>query len=110
MEQTADSHVAPPVPEPTATDPDIAEMLPPDALILIPTRNLVLFPGTVLPLTFGRHRSIAAAQTALRLKLPVGLVLQREPSDDNPLPEELYRVGTEANLLRYVTSPDGSHH
>ncbi len=84
--------------------------VPEDALILITTRNLVLFPGTVLPMTLGRQRSVVAAQTAIRLSRPVGLVLQRDPSLDDPTPVGLHRVGTEANLLRYVTSPDGSHH
>ena len=84
--------------------------IPEDALILITTRNLVLFPGTVLPITLGRQRSTAAAQTAIRLNRPVGLVLQREPTTEDPIPVDLHRVGTEANLLRYVTSPDGSHH
>src|SRR5207302_8479150 len=64
----------------------------------------------VLPLTLGRQRSIFAAQTAIRLNRPVGLVRQREAQADDPLPVDLHRVGTEANLLRYVTSPDGSHH
>ena len=84
--------------------------IPEDALILITTRNLVLFPGTVLPITLGRQRSIAAAQTAIRLSRPVGLVLQLEPTTEDPMPADLHRVGTAANLLRYVTSPDGSHH
>jgi ATP-dependent Lon protease len=84
--------------------------LPDDALILIPTRNLVLFPGTVLPITLGRQRSVVAAQMAMRLNRTVGLVLQREPSIDDPIPVDLHRMGTEASLLRYVTSPDGGHH
>ncbi len=84
--------------------------LPADALILIPTRNLVLFPGTVLPVTLGRQRSVAAAQAAIRLNRPIGLVLQRDPATDDPIPVDLHRMGTEANILRYVTSPDGQHH
>src|ERR1700704_1672027 len=84
--------------------------IPDDALILITTRNLVLFPGSVLPITLGRQRSIAAAQAAIRLNRPVGLVLQREAATEDPMPVDLHRVGAEANLLRYVTSPDGSHH
>src|SRR5204862_5133002 len=84
--------------------------IPEVALILITTRSLVLFPGTVLPITLGRQRSIGAAQTAIRLSRPVGLVLQRDPTRDDPMPVDLHRVGTEANLLRYVTSPDGGHH
>src|SRR5436190_6180254 len=108
--RTADSGVPPVQTAAAPAVPSTIEALPDDALILIPTRNLVLFPGTVLPLTMGRQRSVAAAQTAIRLNRPVGLVLQRDPTHDDPLPVDLYRIGTEANLLRYVTSPDGSHH
>src|SRR5579863_10666669 len=99
-------------PAAAALEPVLAQLppLPEDALILIPTRNLVLFPGTVLPVTLGRQRSIAAVQTAIRLNRPIGLLLQREATADDPLPVDLHRIGTEANLLRYVTSPDGSHH
>ena len=84
--------------------------LPEDTLILIPTRNLVLFPGTVLPITLGRQRTIAAAQAAIKLNRPLGLLLQRDPATDDPIPVDLHRMGTEATLLRYVTSPDGTHH
>ncbi|MGD9614307.1 MAG: endopeptidase La [Alphaproteobacteria bacterium] len=89
---------------------EIGLTVPEDALILVTTRNLVLFPGTVLPMTLGRQRSVLAAQTAVRLSRPVGLVLQREAEMDAPMAVDLHTVGTEANLLRYVTSPDGSHH
>jgi ATP-dependent Lon protease len=95
---------------PGAVSPETVPAIPEDALILITTRNLVLFPGTVLPITLGRQRSVTAAQTAIRLNRPVGLVLQREAATEDPIALDLHRVGTEANLLRYVTSPDGSHH
>src|SRR5690348_17839878 len=104
-------------PSPTAAAPYVGTAgsesvptVPADALILITTRNLVLFPGTVLPMTLGRQRSVVAAQTAIRLSRPIGLVLQREAEMDSPMPADLHTVGTEANLLRYVTSPDGTHH
>ena len=103
---------APGAPPPGAIETALAgiQALPEDTLIMIPTRNLVLFPGTVLPITLGRQRTIAAAQAAIRLSRPVGLVLQRDPATDDPIPVDLHRVGTEATLLRYVTSPDGTHH
>jgi ATP-dependent Lon protease len=99
-------------PPPGAVETALAgiQALPEDTLILIPTRNLVLFPGTVLPITLGRQRTIAAAQAAIRLNRTVGLLLQRDPSTDDPIPVDLHRMGTEATLLRYVTSPDGTHH
>src|SRR3984893_4609231 len=101
---------APPAPGSAETALASVPALPEDALILIPTRNLVLFPGTVLPITLGRQRSVLAAQSARLLSRTVGLVLQREPSIDDPIPVDLHRMGTEASLLRYVTSPDGTHH
>ena len=103
---------APGAPPPGAIETALAgiQALPEDMLILIPTRNLVLFPGTVLPITLGRQRTIAAAQAAIRLSRPVGLLLQRDPATDDPIPIDLHRMGTEAALLRYVTSPDGTHH
>jgi ATP-dependent Lon protease len=99
-------------PQGGAVEPTLAGIpaLAADALILIPMRNLVLFPGTVLPVTLGRQRSIAAVQAAIRLGRPVGLVLQRDAATDDPIAVDLHRMGTEANLLRYLTSPDGQHH
>ena len=76
-------------PPPASTPLDAAlagiPALPDDALILISTRNLVLFPGTVFPVTLGRQRSIAAAQAAIRLNRSIGLVLQRDPAIDDPI-------------------------
>ena len=84
--------------------------LPEDALIILPVRNLVLFPGIVLPITIGRERSRAAAQEAARAQRPVGILLQSKPEVDEPGPDDLHWVGTAANVLRYVTGPDGTHH
>ena len=84
--------------------------LPADALIVIPMRNLVLFPGLVMPLGMGRERSVAGAQEAVRGKRRVGVILQRNPEADLPTPEDLYSVGTAGAILRYLTAQDGSHH
>ncbi|MBX5453663.1 MAG: endopeptidase La [Acidobacteriia bacterium] len=78
-------------------------------LILIPVRNLVLFPGTVMPLSVGRPESRAAAQEAIRREKPVGVLLQTDPAIDKPTENDLYRVGTVAEILRFITAPDGSH-
>src|SRR5687767_1025002 len=69
-----------------------------------------MFPGVVLPITIGRAKSRVAAQEAARLERPVGVLLQVKPEIDDPRPEDMHWVGTTANILRYVTSPDGSHH
>jgi ATP-dependent Lon protease len=84
--------------------------LPEDALIILPVRNVVLFPGMVLPLTVGRERSRAAAHEAARLQRPLGVLLQSKPDSDDPGPDDLHWVGTTANVLRYITAPEGSHH
>ncbi|MHB8666308.1 MAG: endopeptidase La [Burkholderiales bacterium] len=84
--------------------------LPEDALIIVPVRNLVLFPGMILPITIGRDNSIAGAQQAVKTERPIGIVLQRNPEIDRPALEDLCLVGTRGNILRYVTTPDGAHH
>jgi ATP-dependent Lon protease len=81
-------------------------VIPEDATIILPVRNMLLFPGVVLPLTIGRPSSIAAAQEAVRSGRKVGLLLQDDPNIEQPGPEHLRRVGTVAEILRYVTSED----
>jgi ATP-dependent Lon protease len=84
--------------------------LPSDAMIIVPVRNLVLFPGTVFPVEIKRPRSIEAAQKALREESQIGVLMQRDPGLADPSADDLYRIGTVANILRYVTAPDRSHH
>jgi ATP-dependent Lon protease len=84
--------------------------LPPDGLIIIPVRNMVLFPGLVAPINIGRDRSIAAAQEATRSERPIGILLQRDPEADVPRPEQLHQIGTVASIVRYVTAQDNTHH
>ena len=84
--------------------------LPSDALIIVPVRNVVLFPGMVLPLTVGSERARSAVQEAVRLQRPLGVLLQSKADVDEPVPEDLHWVGTTANVLRYVTATEGVHH
>src|SRR3984957_6418241 len=84
--------------------------LPADAVPIVATRNLVLFPGIVLPIALGREESIAAAQEAVRTGRKIGLLLQRDSTVEKPSATDLYEVGVLATVVRYVTSPDGSHH
>ncbi|MBX6374589.1 MAG: endopeptidase La, partial [Acetobacteraceae bacterium] len=83
--------------------------LPPDALPILPVRETVLFPGAVMPLVVGRPSSVAAVQYALREGQQVGVVMQRDPQTAEPTSGDLHRTGTVANVLRWVTAPDGSH-
>ena len=79
-------------------------------LILLPVRGFVLFPGVVLPLAVTRPASVAAAQQAVREGRPVGIVMQRDAALEEPGPHDLHRTGVVANILRFVTAPDGTHH
>ncbi|HEY5775736.1 MAG TPA: endopeptidase La [Xanthomonadales bacterium] len=87
-----------------------ARVPPDDAMIIMPWRNSVLFPGTILPMTINRERSLLAVQDAARLQRPIGILLQRQETDETPGPEQLYEMGTTANVLRYITTPFGTHH
>ncbi|MEJ2518671.1 MAG: LON peptidase substrate-binding domain-containing protein, partial [Methyloceanibacter sp.] len=103
-EEAAESETASGPPESAHAD------LPDDAVILLPTRNAVLFPGVVAPLMVGRPQTVAGAQAAANTGKPVGGLLQSDPTADTPGPDQLNRVGTMAEIMRYVTSPDGAHH
>jgi ATP-dependent Lon protease len=84
--------------------------IPSDALIIVAVRNVVLFPSVIAPITIARPKSIAAAQQALREQRPVGILLQRNAEVEDPGPDDLHRVCTVANIVRYLTGPDDSHH
>src|SRR5215475_5755019 len=84
--------------------------LPAGAMIIVPVRNFVLFPGMVMPVTVGRSKSISAAQQAVREQQPVGVLKQRDPNVADPTPNDMHRMGTVANVVRYITGPDGANH
>jgi ATP-dependent Lon protease len=87
-----------------------APSLPEDALIIAPMRNLVLFPGVVLPLTIGREKSLAGVQAAVRAERPLGVLLQKTPETADPGPDDMQEIGVSAQILRYLTAPDGTNH
>ena len=84
--------------------------LPADALAIVPLRNRLLFPGIVAPVTFGRESSVAAAQDSVKAERRIGFLLQRDPGQDKPAPEDLHWVGTSGLILRYITGAEGAHH
>jgi ATP-dependent Lon protease len=87
-----------------------AEELPANVIAILPVRQMVLFPGLMMPLALARPGSIAAAQAAAREERPLGILLQKDAAVESPGPEDLYRTGALAGILRYVTAPDGNHH
>ncbi|MGN6572009.1 MAG: endopeptidase La [Pseudolabrys sp.] len=79
-------------------------------MIIVPVRNFVMFPGMVMPVTVGRQKSIAAAQQAVREQRPVGILKQRDPDIADPSAIDMHRMGTVANVVRYITGQDGANH
>ena len=78
-------------------------------MVIVPVRNMVLFPGVVLPIMIGRERSVHAIRHAVEEGDPVGLLLQRDEGQEHPGPDDLYRVGTTAEIVRYWTTGDDQH-
>jgi ATP-dependent Lon protease len=95
---------------PSSVKQPASKPLPEDALIVIPMRNTVLFPGVISPITVGRAASVAAAQEAVRSEKRVGFLLQRDPQTNEVRPEDLYWVGTAGQVVRYITGAEGTHH
>ncbi len=81
-----------------------------DTILLVPVRNMVLFPTVVLPVVVSRPRSIATIQEAVQKPQQIGLILQRDGKVEDPSRADLYDVGTVAEIVRYLTAPDGKHH
>jgi ATP-dependent Lon protease len=94
----------------TASEERKAPSLPEDMLIVLPVRNMVLFPGVILPVAIKREKTVAGAQEAVRTDSKVGFLLQKDPETEDPGFEDLHRIGTVASVVRYVTAPDGTHH
>jgi len=80
-----------------------------EELVIVPVRNMILFPGVVLPLMLGRESSVLAVRAAVEDDRPIGLLLQRDERDDSPGPSDLFKVGTVGEIMRYWTAPDGRH-
>jgi len=85
-------------------------VLPSDVIALVPMRNVVLFPHVLMPITVGRTKSIATVEYALQSNASIGIVLQRDATVDEPSIETLCPMGTLANIVRHVSSADGSYH
>lgn len=77
-----------------------------DELPLLPVRNMVLFPGVVMPVTIGRKSSLRLVKDAERKGLQIGVFCQKQSDIENPYKEDLYKVGVVAKVLRLLEMPD----
>ncbi|KES16421.1 ATP-dependent Lon protease, bacterial type [Gilliamella apicola SCGC AB-598-I20] len=75
---------------------------------ILPLRDVVVFPHMVIPLFVGRNKSIRCLESAMEMDKQVFLVTQKYPSQDEPDVEDLYEVGTVANVLQLLQLPDGT--
>lgn len=80
-----------------------------DCLNVLPTRNLVLFPGVTVPIGIERPASSATVNTAVQTRKPIAIVCQRDASTDWPGIDQLYPLGVVADVLKVFSLPDGSN-
>ena len=77
-------------------------------LPLLPLRDVVVFPHMVIPLFVGRPKSIKALESAMEAGKSIVLIAQKSAAKDEPAPEDLYTIGTLANILQMLKLPDGT--
>ncbi len=75
---------------------------------VLPLRDVVVYPHMVIPLFVGREKSIRCLESAMSQDKQVLLVAQKDASNDNPQADDLYTVGTVANILQLLKLPDGT--
>lgn len=80
----------------------------PDVLPILTLRNTVLYPGVVLPITVGRDASLQLVKDAYAGDRMVGVVAQKRAEVESPGPDDLYRIGSAATILKLIKMPDGS--
>ncbi len=87
---------------------DLKKVNIPDVLPILPLRNTVLFPGVVIPITVGRDKSLKLVQEVYKKNKILGAVAQKDGTIEDPELDDLYRIGTVAQILKILEMPDGS--
>ncbi len=80
----------------------------PDELPILPLRGVVMYPHTAIPLTVGQPRSIRLVDDVAGKERMIGLVAAHDPDNEEPSPDEIYKVGTVASVHRLFRAPDGT--
>ncbi|RVT75419.1 endopeptidase La [Flavobacterium sufflavum] len=96
---------------PLLTPEDEEEMMKeelPESLPILPLRNMVLFPGVVIPITAGRDKSIKLIDDTNAGGKIIGVVAQKDEEIEDPTKEDINSVGTVARILRVLKMPDGT--
>lgn len=80
----------------------------PDTIGILPVRNAVIFPGNITPLAIGRERSRKLLEKIETNRTIIGLLTQKNPNVETPMPKDLYKVGIAASVLKIVKMPQGT--
>lgn len=88
-------------------DDEDPELEMPNPLPLLPVRDVVIFTDMLLPLFVGREKSVRAVEEAIAHDRFLFLATQKDPSTEDPKPDEIYKVGTVGRILRMLKLPDG---
>ena len=77
-------------------------------LPLLPLRDIVVFPGMIVPLFVGRDKSVVALEKAMTSNKEIFLVAQLDPAEDDPGKDDLYTIGVTASIMQLLKLPDGT--
>ncbi len=77
-------------------------------LPLLPLRDIVVFPGMIVPLFVGRDKSVVALEKAMAANKEIFLVAQLDPAEDDPDKDDLYNIGVTASIMQLLKLPDGT--
>ncbi len=80
----------------------------PEELAILPLKNTVLFPGVVIPITVSRDKSIKLVREVYKQSRVIGVVAQKDASTEDPLADDLNRIGTVAHIIKILQMPDGN--
>ncbi|CAM4181471.1 endopeptidase La [Cytophagaceae bacterium 50C-KIRBA] len=79
-----------------------------DELPILPIRNIVLFPGMVIPITVSRQKSVRLVKKAYKGDRTIGVLVQANNSKEEPQADDLYKVGTVAHIVKMFVLPGGN--
>ncbi len=93
----------------TMTNEPTEQYTIPEVIPILALRTSVLFPGSVTPITVGREKSIRLIKEAYESRGYIGAVLQKDGSVEDPSPDDLYKVGTAARIIKMLEMPNGTY-
>ena len=96
------------IPIVTGGDEVVEEVEVPEIIPILTLRSSVLFPGAITPITVGRDKSISLVRAVNAEGGILGAVLQRESDVEDPAPDDMYKVGTAARIIKILEMPNGN--